>query len=449
MRSKTPSSDRSDLLSLALASVAALIAVTCAAGTASFPGAAPPADARPGVAAVPSAPSTSSAAPSAAANGAPPPTPADAGSPRAAGLSLPHFAAEIAELERHERKSPVRLVWLGDSHTAADFYTHAVRRPLQAQFGNGGPGFVQLGVEPYRHALLKVARQGQWRREPASPAGSMKQLDGVFGLGGQRAVPTSLDAKVSVEGLKGSSAGKTRFTLMYRAEPGDRLRVSFRGGTTSERADAKAGRAVGQLRHLELVADAGATLDVGVEAGAPQLFGVLVESVAPGIVLDTLGINGARVATPLAWNEAEWRQALAERAPALVVIVYGTNEAASTLPSARYEKHLNDLVGRVRAAAPNADCLIVGPPDMATLAGGSAPRVLEFDSTAKGAAVKLGCGFFSAFDAMGGEGSFARWAKDKPPLAAPDRIHLAPGGYEKLGQALYAALLGALPPRPE
>ena len=42
---------------------------------------------------------------------------------------------------------------------------------------------------------------------------------------------------------------------------------------------------------------------------------------------------------------------------------------------------------------------------------------------------------------MGGEGSFARWAKEKPPLAGLDRVHLTPAGYAKLGEAFARALL--------
>lgn len=434
MRSKTPSSE------LAVSLVAAAIAVTCSAGTL---GPGKPAGApAPSAAPSPAAPSASNAPPEALAS---PPADAGAADAEPGGLSLPELGKALAALERRERTTPVRIVWLGDSHTAADYMTHAVRRPLQERFGNGGPGFVSLGIEPYRHALVKVAREGKWRREPPSPAGSMKQLDGVFGLGGQRAVPEGGDARASVELERKASEGKTRFSVLYRAGKADGLRLSIRGTTASESATAKSGRALGLLRVHDIEADAPATLELGVTGGAPEVFGVLIESKHPGVVLDTLGINGARAATPLAWDEAEWRTALAAREPSLVVVAYGTNEAASTLPPSRYEKSLEALVTRVRQAAPSADCLIVGPPDMAAAGGESAPRVVELDQLAKQAASRLGCAFFSAWAAMGGEGSFARWAKEKPPLAAPDRVHLSPGGYERIGKALAAAILERLP----
>src|SRR6185436_457947 len=50
--------------------------------------------------------------------------------------------------------------------------------------------------------------------------------------------------------------------------------------------------------------------------GAPELCGVVIEAepkTQPGVGLDTLGINGARLTTPLAWNEASWTSELARR----------------------------------------------------------------------------------------------------------------------------------------
>jgi lysophospholipase L1-like esterase len=431
----------SELSSLGVSLLAVIVAVTCAAGERSS---APPSS-RPAASAAPvsSAPRASSApVVDPDAGGVPdagPPGPR----PPASQQPLARFHRALAELRKGERKSPVRALWLGDSHTAADWWPNGVRKPLQKRFGNGGPGFVHLGLEPYRHAGVQATVSGKWRHEPSSPAGSMKQLDAVFGLGGRRVVPSSADAGVSVQLLPDAVAGKARWNLAYRT-PGkdDRLRVAL-SGEPVRYADSKQGRqpSGSSIRHLELESSGSAKLEVGVSGGAPELFGVVIESETPGFVLDTLGISGARAATALAWDAAAWQAEARDRAPVLFVLAYGTNEAASTSPVSRYEETLESLVGRVRGAAPEADCLLVGPPDMAAVGGGSVPRVLEHDAAARAVAERTGCAYFSSFDAMGGEGSFARWMKERPPLAAPDRVHLQPGGYEKLGQAIAEALL--------
>jgi lysophospholipase L1-like esterase len=125
----------------------------------------------------------------------------------------------------------------------------------------------------------------------------------------------------------------------------------------------------------------------------------------------------------------------------LFVLAYGTNEAAGAWKVSRYEASLEKLAKRTQAALPDADCLIVGPPDMAAAGGGSRPRVIEHDAAAKAVAERVGCAYFSSFDAMGGEGSYARWAKETPPLAAGDGIHLRAAGYARLGEKVAAALL--------
>ena len=56
-------------------------------------------------------------------------------------------------------------------------------------------------------------------------------------------------------------------------------------------------------------------------------FGAVVESDKPGVVFDTLGLNGARMVTALAWDETSFRAELAHRVPDVVAIAYGTNES--------------------------------------------------------------------------------------------------------------------------
>ena len=51
--------------------------------------------------------------------------------------------------------------------------------------------------------------------------------------------------------------------------------------------------------------------------------------------------------------------------------------------------------------------------------------------------------FWNTFQAMGGEGSFARWQRQKPALGSSDRVHPTPNGAEKIGRWLTAALVGA------
>ena len=99
-------------------------------------------------------------------------------------------------------------------------------------------------------------------------------------------------------------------------------------------------------------------------------------------MLDAVGIDGARLATALAWSETSFEAALRARAPSLVALAFGTNEAFDADKMEKYRTQYRELVRRVRLAAPDTDCLIVGPPDAVAVAGGSNPRVTELDALA-------------------------------------------------------------------
>jgi hypothetical protein len=99
-------------------------------------------------------------------------------------------------------------------------------------------------------------------------------------------------------------------------------------------------------------------------------------------------------------------------------------------------------MARVRKAAPDADCLIVGPTDRTAPDWSTLPRVAEIDAVERQTAERVGCAFWSAWQAMGGEGGQKQWLELSPPLAAPDHVHLTPKGYAELGARMTQALVG-------
>jgi lysophospholipase L1-like esterase len=372
---------------------------------------------------------------------APPSAAAQAG---CAPGSLATFFGALSELKQGTRKSHVHVLWLGDSHTNADFLSGSVRGALRDSFGDGGPGFVRIGTKPYRHEGVKTGRDGAWNVDPDPPARRALQDDGVFGLSGTRAVPDSgASFSVQVSAPPGAEAELARFELSY-VLPAD-ASFSVELGGKKQRVDAKtpADVAASGIAHLALTAPLGSQLLLAQARGAPRLFGVSIErSVKPGVVLDTLGIDGARLETPLAWNEAAFVEEVARRAPELLVIAYGTNEAFDALRVDKYGPQLAELVGRVRRAAPQVSCLVLGPTD-APLGDGSVPRVAEVSAVLQKAAPALGCSFVSLQQLMGGQGSFAVGMKAKERLAQLDKLHLTPKGYQELGGALAKLLLDA------
>jgi lysophospholipase L1-like esterase len=359
-------------------------------------------------------------------------------------LWLPTFYAALNALEHGRIERHVRVLWFGDSHTAADFWSDAVREPLQARFGHGGPGLVLVGLK-YRHGLAQLSRSGKWRMIPRSPAATWPQGDGVLGLAGVGAVPVSEDAVATLQlSSKAAWADKgLRWSVLYRPT---KQTSAFRVHTGDELL--AVGPGLGRARQSGLFAVELANvhvreLELDGFVDEPELFGVIVESQAPGLVMDTLGINGARAATPLAWNAEAWIEEVKEREPDLVVLAYGTNEVGDPAPVSDYRAHYLALLERLRRAAPHAECLLIGPTDRVRKDWSDDPRVPGIDAAQRAVAEEAGCAFFSAFDAMGGVGSLRKWAFGTPQLARRDRVHLLASGYRRLGRGLADQLLAS------
>lgn len=359
---------------------------------------------------------------------------------------LARFFAALDALSRKQRSESVRILWLGDSHTASDFMTGTWRSALSERFGAGGPGFLRLGV-PVRHDWATFERSGRFRIEPMSPSTRFRRDDGVFGLGGMRITPSS-DARLLVRVAPQSLRGRARHTLLFDFKQPGEIVLRLGSEVVSVKSANDASRVPGSpilRRTLEGGVNDAFTLEV--RRGKPRFYGLIVEGSEPGVVLDAVGINGARIATALAWAEAPFVAEVTARKPDLVVVAFGTNEAFDELRPSAYEAQLRALMSRLRTNT-NVDCLVIGPPDATAPTGEPAPRIAEISAVYASTARSLGCAFFSGQSLMGGPGAFQRWAQQEPALASADRIHLTPKGYRKLGELTLGALFGAPPVDP-
>ncbi len=355
---------------------------------------------------------------------------------------LEKFYGALARLENRLRHDHVRILWLGDSHTQADVWTHAVRAKLQEVFGVGGPGFVHVGwnTHGYRREQVTLRTSGIWGLQPATLVSPNQVGDGVFGLGGLRIEPRGADAVAEVVVDAKGLPGKGSWDLAVRfIHPDSSIVVKVDG--REQRIEAQ-GATLGQIRHVPLESKGpGGTLRVERGWNKPQLLGVVVEAAeAHGVVVDTLGLNSARYRSALAWDETTWVAELARRSPDLVVLAFGTNESSdANIRSEGHGARVKALVDRVRKAAPEADCLLFGPIDR----GGERyeKAVQQLNEAQEAAAKELGCAFWNGQQAMGGPGSMRRWASMNPPLGGADKIHLYPRGYQKLGEMMVRDLL--------
>ncbi len=395
------------------------------------------------VATATAAPSAPPSEPTTLASAAPAPSssaPTVAAAPRVETIpELAHFYAALHALEDKSRKSHVRVYWMGDSHAQADFWSGALRDGLQTKFGSGGPGFLHLGYKNYRHDGVKTEIEGRWRMRPKKPAGIKTDGDGVVGLGGllMGGYQDTPRAEISVtEAVPGKTV---LYDFCYRLKkPTDTIDVTVDGKRVTLAASKT--EPSGEIRHASFRGIPPGDFAARPTNGTPDFCGVTIESdpvESPGVVLDTLGINGARYATALSWNEKSWLSEVSRRPPDLVVFEYGTNEAGDPSPAyGSTGKNMEAMIDRIRKVRPDVDCVVVSATDRADVE----EHLPLMNASISAAAKKSGCFYFDAYGILGGKGAASRMRDEVPPRVQKDGIHLTIRGYRELGKTMLDAL---------
>jgi lysophospholipase L1-like esterase len=331
-----------------------------------------------------------------------------------------------------------RVLHYGDSPVTADSITADVRSLLQQHFGDAGHGFV-LVAKPwawYGHRGVDVQGKG-WLIHAAT---QVRARDGFHGLGG-----------VSFEGDTGASShfelveDHAQMEIHFLRQPG--------GGVLAVEAE---GQKIGEIQtdgadqqpaYQTFPLSAGARdIDLTVQRGPVRLFGVSFERNTPGVIYNSLGLNGGQVQVVVRYFDTpQWTAELQHQHPDLVVINYGTNESIyADYIERSYPGELRQVIERVKTALPRASVLIMSPMDRGQRDSNSRittvptlPRLVEIQ---REMALEMNCAFFNTFQAMGGAGTMERWYDSQPRLVSADFTHPLPAGAHQVGVLLDQAL---------
>ena len=365
------------------------------------------------------------------------------------GGSMKALHEALARAEAGEGQA--RLVFFGASHVASDLFTGHIRRELQSRYGDAGHGFV-VPVHPwrtYRHRDINIESDGKrWETHRIRVGDSEVERVGIAGVAMSSRLPGSFGAVSTTEDNEhGRSADF--FELYYLEHPrGGDLDV-FIDGRRARRVPTRASK-VGTAYAAFRVPDGSHRFEVRTLSRRPVwLFGVAVERDRPGVIVDTLGINGSRARYQLLWDSDIYREHLRRRKPDLVVLAYGTNESGDESPIEDYERDLRSVVERMREAAPTASCLLIGPSDrpleVEERVFEDRGRTSQIIDVQHRVALEYGCGFFDLVAFQGGSLSMVQWAANDPAYASQDHIHYTRLGYQRLGEVLLSALLEGMP----
>jgi hypothetical protein len=357
-----------------------------------------------------------------------------------------------AEAERHGASkgggaapSVARITFFGDSVVASDFGTGTLRRLLDTRFGDAGHGFVLVAnawPQYFHNDVYRLADKGFHVSRIVGPRAS----DGLYGLGGVSfTAPPGLHARVGTARTGDFGKQVSRFEVAYLTEPGGGSIDARVDGTTArviDTNDASKHAAFAELR----VPDGPHDLDLLVRTAPVRLFGVVLERDVPGVVLDAIGVVGARIRTLAENDSSHFAEALAWRRPNLLVFQFGANESGDgfAYPMPEYHRTMKDIIEKMNGAVPEAGCLVIGAMDRARKENDhlvTVPIIPHIVDEQRKVAAELGCAFYPTFEAMGGKGSMASWVRKG--YGAGDFTHPTSWGADKLGKWIYSALMTA------
>jgi lysophospholipase L1-like esterase len=360
------------------------------------------------------------------------------------GIENPHalrpFFDQLHQLEADPGSQLVRVIQFGDSHTAGDSFTGALRTLFQQKFGDGGAGF-QFAGYPFAGYHIHGTKRAQSTGWLALGTHLRDIGDGMVGMGG---VSLSTDAAGNWVSL---DADATSLQVQYLIQPN--------GGSIEIRDNDTLIATVPTASSDTLQPDTAGHFDAPVLPG-PHHFEVLTIDQAPvrllglstensaGVTYEAVGINGAEASLFLRWNEALQQTLMLESNPALIVLSYGTNEAGDhNWTEEGYAAMFQRIIERCRRLAPNASILVVGPPDRALRAGRRNWKpfvgVDRIVAAQRNVCRQMHCAYWDQRSRMGGLGSMRDWASIG--WAQPDHTHFTGEGYTELASALFSDIV--------
>lgn len=390
-----------------------------------------------------------------------PSSPASAGMDHGGTGGLTPLFRRLAALEA-TRTGTIDIVQLGDSHTAGGVFTTRLRDALQGRFGNAGPGFMPPG-KPFigsRRADVSVGQDGRWQYFNSLA----DQPPQGWGISGFIARSHGRGASLTLTPKDGNGFDSIAVEVVRQPGGGD-LAVEVDDSVVKQIAtDGPAG----QAQWVSLPASGRMLRLVAADARPVDIAGWAVDRDQPGVVFDSAGVVGATIATIDRWNPDTVAAEIGHRAPALIILAYGTNEGFQRdLDLTAYGARFQATVARLRKAAPDAAIVVLGPMDGQTqsaackhvadkdavhpcVAGAPPPGKCVWYTPPSLAAVrtlqrsladKAGYVFWDWSQVMPRVCGMDSWLHQTPPLGRGDHVHLTADGYVRGADAFYAWLM--------
>ena len=350
--------------------------------------------------------------------------------------SRAYMAAFYAALDSASTQ-PVRVVHYGDSQIEEDRITNVLRERWQKQYGGGGTGLLPL------HQTIPTRTIRQWLSingvVQTAQKGPKRYL--VYGLRSMRLADSDDYGVMGQVAVMDSTLVEGSEDIVMNIEPIDkkrkphnyfnRVRVISSGELTVD--------SLPLAEYLQLP-DSTTHYQLHLQ-GKGRVYGVSLET-PTGVIVDNIPMRGCSGNIFTKIDSTQLSDFYRETNTRLIILQFGGNmipqtENPSTI-SGYVRSTLRQQIRYIRACAPQASILFIGPSDMSTNIDGQMttyPLVPYMDKLLKKMAAEEQIAYWSMYDAMGGKDSMVRWVENG--LAGSDYVHFTRSGANNIGKKLY------------
>ena len=338
------------------------------------------------------------------------------------------------------------VLHIGDSHIQGGMLSEALRQTLQSKYGNGGRGLIAplklAGTnQPADYSFTSANRA--WK---ATKLTSNKRREGasLTGISVAFASP-ALSLNIGVNNIDDSFSS---FTLLHAPAKGN---IS---ANSTELSITQTGNDSLSYATTFALSSACQQLPLYNLSGISELWGAILHNNRSGVVLHSIGNNGA------CYQHYNQLDSFASRttlfAPDLIIISLGTNEAFGNCKDMNAIKNeIHRLVSALQESNPEAAILLTTPMECDRLQRsrrGRRRRRTVFTTntnclTVRNIIMQYGAensiAVWDLYTVAGGKGSAAKWVANSL-LAKRDHVHCSAEGYRLQGKLLAEALIQSL-----
>ena len=371
--------------------------------------------------------------------------------------SRAYLAAFYAALDSAS-SMPVRVVHYGDSQIEEDRITNILRERWQKEYGGGGVGLIPLHQTiPTRTIRQWLSIRGAVQSTQGGPKRylvygprSMRLENDDYGVMGQVAVMDSMlvegseDVVLTIEPMDKKRKPHNYFNrvrvLTDSVEIKNyELRILNDSNLTLSEQNQDTIYSKFNIQTY-LLPDSTTHCELRLQ-GKGHVYGLSLET-DNGVIVDNIPMRGCSGNIFTKIDSTQLSDFYCETYTRLIILQFGGNMIPQTENPTTIRGYVRNTMRQqvryIRACAPQASVLLIGPSDMSTNIDGTMttyPLVPYMDQQLRKMAAEEQIAYWSMYDAMGGKNSMVRWVENG--LAGSDYVHFTRAGANNIGKKLY------------